>query len=67
MEKEEQKRIAYLLNITIISLFIVATTYAIVALFESPFQQFRFLMSLTFLFVTLVSYTIMRLHKKRFA
>ena len=60
---DEKTRIASLLNIIGISLVIVATTYSIVALLESPFQAFRFLMSLTLLLITLVSYTLMRLHK----
>ncbi len=64
---EEQTRVASLLNIIIISLLIVATTYSIVALFESPFQVIRFLMSLTLLIITLVSYTLMRLHQIRAA
>jgi len=67
MESQEQTRIAFLLNIIIISLLIVAATYAIVALFESPFQTFRFFMSLTLIIITLVSYTLMRLKKLHMA
>lgn len=67
MENEEQTRIAYLLNITIISLLIVSTTYSIVALLESPFQVFRLLMSVTLFFLTLISYILMHLHKIRAA
>jgi len=62
---EEKSRIAYLLNIIIISSLILTITYSIVALYESPFQVYRLLMSLTLLFMTIASYALMRLGKIR--
>ena len=60
---DEKTRIAYLTNIISITLLVAASTYLIVALFESPFQMARFIMSFTLLLALLFSYILTRLHK----
>ncbi|MCH7954830.1 MAG: hypothetical protein IIC40_03710 [Candidatus Marinimicrobia bacterium] len=63
MESEEETRIAHILFIIIVSSVILTTTYLIIAMFESPFQLYRFLMSLTLLLIILASYALLHLQK----
>lgn len=62
---DEKTRIAHILFIIIVSSLILTTTYLIVAMFESPFQISRFLMSLTLLLMILASYALLKLHNIR--